>query len=379
MATLRENYEMEIVRRQQMNDAIAQSEEDTAAAIAQFEELEAQYKVEMDKSRVKLEAAYTENKHYIADWALVYDEARTELYPYFKETDDLCNPYYPISLIQAGTEKGIAPVESLPSRTSGGPNARAQVHSPQESVPRGDANTQLNAYPDTSNETPYGAPYTPPATYPANAPADTCYYGQGGEPDLSTCSANGGSWVLSGDPIPDPPAWANTAPEILEAALTTWKTDIQAILANIDATHTQTYNNPIVGPNRTATQWWQDVIDEIDLCIGLLPTSSFVGDPLQDWGRTPVPTGALLDSINNLKAYATTHIPTFVSARSGDLQSTLDTHEEAFFSIIKLRLHQVNGSYSKLTSAKNQVQDNSEIIADNEDAIESIKKLMTLL
>jgi len=379
MATLRENYEMEIIRRQTMNDVIQKATVDKAAAIAQFEELEAQYKTEIDKSRVKLESAYKENKHYVADWALVYDVARIEVYPYFNENDDLCNPYFPISLIKSGVEKGLSPAESLVSRTTGGPNARAQVHSPKEDVPRAAANTQLLAYPNTSNETPYGAPYAPPTSYPTSATVDTCYYGQGGELNALTCNANGGIWVEAGDPIPDPPAWSNTAPEILATALNSWKADIQLIVADIDTTHTQVYNNPIVGSDRTASQWWQDVIDEIDVCISLLPTSSFIGNPTLDWGRTQAPTGALLDSINNLKAYATTHIATFINSRSNHLQLTLDTHEEAFFGIIRLRLHQVNGSYSKLITAKRQIEDNAEITADNLSAIESIKKLITLL
>lgn len=379
MATLRENLEMEIVRRQSINDAIALAEEDTAATIAQFEELEAQYITHTDTARVQLEPAYNENKHYTAKWPIVYDAARVELYPYFSSTDDGCNPYFPISLVQSGVEKGLTPVESVTTRTTGGPNVRDRDHAPKEEVPRTAANVALVAYPDTVNETPYGAPYTPPAVYPKNATADTCYYGVGGEPDAGTCSGNGGSWVLLGDPIPDPPAWVNTAPELLAADLNIWKADILIIIADLDANHTQTYNNPIVGGLRTAQQYWQDIIDEIDICLGLLPSSSFIGNPSLDWGRTPAPTGALLTSINNLKAYAVTHLPAFVSTRSGQLQDTATIQEEVFFGIVKLRVHQVNGSFSKLRALRDSQDNNADIVADNTQSIQDILKLISQL
>jgi hypothetical protein len=380
MATLRENLEMEIQRRQQLNDSLRLAEQDTQAAIAQFEELEALYKAEIDKARQKLEAAYLEKKHYDAKWPIVYDEARVDAYPYFGgTTDNLCNPYFPISLVQAGTEKGIAPVESAPDRTTGGPNVRDRDHSPIESDPRTVAGAALTVYPDTSNETPYGAPYLSPVTYPANATADTCYYGVGGEPDEPTCSLNGGTWVLLGQPIPDPPPWIDTAPELLEVDLLPWKTDVQTILADVDTSNAQTYSNPVLGSNRTAQQWWQDVLDEINTCLGLLPTSVFVGDPLLNWGITPAPAGALLTSLNNLIAYANTHITAFITQRTGDLQSMLDTQEDVFFGIVKLRLHQVNGSLSKLNSLQDSKTNNDEIIADNEQAIIDIQKLISAL
>jgi len=346
MATIRENYETEIARRQNTNTALEKAAEDTEAAIAQFEELEAAYKTQLSDSRVKLEAAYLEDRHYTGKWPIVYDETIISKYPFFGETDDLCNAYFPISLIKAGTEKGIAPAESLPTRTTGGSNVRDRDHTPKEDVPRGAASTALAAYPDTSEE---------PTAESCSDPFYT---------DQTSCELNGETWgYFPGD----------SAPTKLSTALNAWKSDIQAIITDIDSTHTQVYNNPIIGSDRTVAQYWQDIIDEIDACIGLLP-----GDPTPP-SQTPAASGGLLTAITNLIAYADTHVPALVTARSGHLQTTTTEQETAFFGVIKLRLHQVNGSFSKLKAISDQVINNAEIIADNEQAIADILKLISLL
>jgi len=87
----------------------------------------------------------------------------------------------------------------------------------------------------------------------------------------------------------------------------------------------------------------------------------------------------LLTSINNLITYADTAIATFVTARSSDLGGPADTEEQTFFGVVKLRLHQVNGSLSKLNGIKAQDGQNDSIIADNEAAIKDLNDLIESL
>jgi len=351
MADLKQVFSMEVERRKGVNASIVAAAASIAAAIAQFTELNDAYTDSLTTSRNKLLALYKERRHYNGLDPAVYsiDASGVDTYPYFGETDAICNPYFPKSKVIDGTFDGLEPLEAPVGRS--GAWARNQTYSPTEDAARGTALTQLNAYPDTSNE--------------PTEEACTGETPEGSGTTEATCIANGGTWGY--------PSSGPSAPAILTAALNPWKTDIQSILADVDSSQDQTYNNPVLGSSRTATQWWQDVIDEIDTCLGLLP-----GDPTPP-DQTPAPTGALLTSINNLITYADTAIATFVTARSSDLGGPADTEEQTFFGVVKLRLHQVNGSLSKLNGIKAQDGQNDSIIADNEAAIKDLNNLIESL
>jgi len=58
--------------------------------------------------------------------------------------------------------------------------------------------------------------------------------------------------------------------------------------------------------------------------------------------------------------------------RKAKLDTDAATEEQIFFGLIKLRLHQANGSFSKLEVAKSQQGTTTSLIADNQKAIASL-------
>lgn len=365
MASAIENFKMEIERRLRVNEGLALAEEDTAKLIAQLEELDNIYKNELQKSRLILESSYKERKHFSGKWPIVYDNSRIENYPYFRgATDDLCNPYFPVSLIIAGIERGLIPVKSQPDRSSGGPNVRDRSHSPTEDAPRNIALTQLNVYPDYTGEPlPTWWPNEPPPYVPPD-PLPPGYVPPVIEPD---------------------PVWdqALVAPQKLIDGLNIWKTDVSSIISD-------NYNNDA----GVTLAYWNGLLTEINNCISMLtallprnftrldnPGSAY--DPVTNRGGgcTPhidrVDQALLKTSITTLKNYAVTGVQAFVTSRSAALLTIANTQEDIFYGIIKLRLHQVSGVFSKLTIAKTQKTDNSSIIKDNLDSIRSLNVLIS--
>lgn len=326
----------EIEKRRANNDALGQAEEATKQAIAEYTELDNGFKGELNTSKAKLEGTYKELRHYSGNWAIVYSEAQIDKYPYYNgETDDLCNPYFRITAVQAG-DPGIDPIEAPITRTDPAEYSRERVHD-TEDVFRTPALTALNAYPDTSDEI-----------------LDTTFECVGGVGATETeCTTSGGTWTEV-DPVWPP---ADTAVGKLKAALNPWKTNVDIIVADVyDDTPT--------------TDFWQDISDEIDNCLSLLPPEATYPN------QTPAPTGPLLTSINLLKGYAGSSTTTAVDDRKSVLETSATEEETKFFGIIKLRLHLVNGSYSKLKAASSQQANNDSLIKDNKEAILSLTNII---
>jgi hypothetical protein len=68
-------------------------------------------------------------------------------------------------------------------------------------------------------------------------------------------------------------------------------------------------------------------------------------------------------------------INTQITNRINYLAAEASKQEQIFFGIIKLRLHQANGSFAKLKTIKTQVATNKSLIKDNTDAINSLNLL----
>lgn len=350
----------EITRREQANLGLIEGQQELINAIEQFNQLDELYRTDEKVSRERLECLYGENRHFTGKQPIVYSFSQTEFYPFVKgATDAECNPYFPITKIQDGTFDGLAPLFAPPTRT--GAFQRDQDYAPTEDVPRSAALTELNNFPDISGEPlPVGWPGPQQNGCTGETPP-------GSGVDEPTCLANGGVW----GPIPDP-VWngPDTAPALLRTALNNWKSDIQLIISDL------------CEDDGTEEAFWNSIIADIDVILPAVATDAvFVratgnSDPAA-WGQTQDFTPSSPEDIarSNLITAATTTIPNNVSSRTAFLTSEADTEEQVFFGIIKLRLHQANGSYAKLQAAKGQVGNNQALIDDNNDAISSLNLL----
>jgi len=352
--------------RQESNARITQiqnlelAKENRAAALAETKQLDSNFKADQEIVKVKLESIYTEKRHYDGKEPLVYTQAQTDVFPYFQgQLDTDGNPYYRPSLVIAGTDKGITPIESEPDRSGPVGIGRDQVYAPSEDAVRVPVIQPLKDYPDHAAE-----------PLPANFPAAQAFQCTGEDnPSQVTqvaCEADNGVW----GPIPDP-VWngPDTAPGIVRALITAWRADAALILTDVHE-------------DDAATEaFWQSIIDECDTFLGLLPADAvFVrNDPNPDpvtWGQTPDPTGALLTSINDLIQLSETDTPNFVTPRNSALASEATIEEDTHFGVIKLRLHSINGSFSKIKAIEGQSDIEQEIIDDHRDAIDSIERLI---
>lgn len=349
----------EIERRTQANKSFVEAEEDLKAALEQFNKLDEFYRDQEKTSRELLECIYKENRHFTGEWPIVYQFAQVETRPYFRENDADCNPYFPLSKVQDGTFDGISPLYAPPTKT--GAYQRQRSFAATEDVPRGPALTALQAFPDISGE-------PLPPSWP-NAPAtivgDQCYYGVGG--DQSTCEADGGIWGLDGNLEPDP-VWvgAETAPALLRVPLQAWRDDMVIIRDD-------------VCNDQDEIDYWQDLIDDCDTVLAAIASDAvFVratgnNDPAA-WGQTQDFTPGSNEDLarDRLITAADTGVAAHVSVRSSKLDTDANNEESAFFELIKLRLHQANGSYSKLQATKEQQGQTASLIADNNSAIAAL-------
>jgi len=329
---------IEIEKRRANTEALVKAEEALLVAVDEYTELDNGFKGELGSSRTDLEDIYKELRHYSGNWPIVYTDIQIDKYPYYNgETDDKCNPYFRMTAVQAG-DPGIEPIDAPTTRTTPAVYNRERVHD-KEDIFRGAALTALNAYPDNTNE-------TLTTTF-------ECVGGLGGETTEGECTTNGGIWTEI-DPV-----WApeETAVGLLKAALNPWKSDIEVIIADVYS-------------STSTVDFWQDILDEINNCLGLLPIEPTYPN------QTPAPIGALLTSIDSLKTYADTSTTTFVSSRKSDLETVSLSKEQLFFGIIKLRLHFVNGSYSKLKAASGQQSTNESLIRDNKEAIITLTNII---
>lgn len=354
-------YKQERARRYKSIADLTNGNIDVRAAIEQFNKLDESYKKEEQGFREDLECIYKETRHHTANWPVVYSFNQTGRHPFFNgETDDDCNPYYRISLVIAGSDDGIAPVLSPITRTGGAVVNRFRAYTDENPL-RTAARTALANYPDrTVEDSPTGgscAGETPP--------------GSGVDP--ITCAANGGVWTPGYNT-------GDTAVEILQDALNPWRAEIVQLKADLCDADIATH------------QELQDIIDEVDDVLGLLPPIPTYPD------QTPDPAGTcsnpfytdeascelnghtwsspLQDAIDNTVDYIDNEMVTTFDQRATDLTTKAEGLESKFFAIIGLRLHQINGSYAKLKQLKDQLKTNLGLIADHRKSIANINVLI---
>lgn len=352
----------EITRRINASKDLVKSQQDLVIAVEQFNKLDELYRSQQNTIGNDLIAIYKENKHFSGKNPLVYTLATTETYPFFNGTDAASNPYYPITKVQDKTYDGISPLYADPTKT--GVYPRDVIFSPIESVSRTPAGTALSAFPDLSGEPLPGGWPGPPDVIPGFCTGDT----PPGATDEVTCLANGGVWTPPGtvaDPVWTP---SLTAPALLRTALNAWKSDILIIIADL-------YLN-----NSTENNYWQNIVADINTVLAAITTDAvFVratgdSDPAA-WGQTQALTGVAATARTALITAASTGVAAHVTARKTVLDTLAATQESTFFGVIKLRLHQANGSYAKLKAASSQQSINRGLVADNDAAIASLNLL----
>ena len=322
----------EIERRRLANQDLIAAQADIDGAIEQFNKLDEIHRKNEKASRERLEGMYKENRHFTGKQPKVYSFAETERYPFYGgELDADCNPYFPITKVKNKTFDGIAPLEATITRT--GAWARDVAYSPIESSVRNPAITALQAFPDLSGETGSGF----------------CTGAVGA--DETTCTSNGGTW--------HPPTYvpADTATGKLRTALNAWRAEVVGIIADI-------YNSS------SETTYWQNILAKIDDILPYIQIDVTYPSHTVDFLPGSVPDLARDYLIANASSIAT-----HVTNRTAFLTKEAATEEQLFFGIIKLRLHQANGSFAKLQAAKNQKTTNKSIVDDNEAAIRSLNLL----
>jgi len=327
----------EITRRKQSNLDLIKGNDDLNIAIEQFNKLDELYRTDEKAARESLECLYLESRHYTGSWPIVYTSVLTEFYPFYNgETDAECNPYFPASKVKDGTFNGLDPFPALTTKT--GDHARARSFTPTEAGLRATGISVLSAFPDTSDET--GAGFCTGEDNPVQT-------------SQIACEADNGVWT---GPSYDP---GDTATEKLRAALDPWRADVVSIIADLC-------------PNSGGVEeaFWQDILDNIDTVLAAIQID--VTYPTQTTDFTPSsPEDIARDYLLANNATFTTHI----NARSAALTDEAGKEEDLFFGIVKLRLHQANGSFAKLIAAKRQQDNTASIIADNNSAIKSLNVL----
>lgn len=328
----------EITRREAANADLIQGQQDILNAIEQFNKLDEMYKEDERASRTRLECLYKESRHFTGKQPIVYSQSLVETHPFFGgELDSECNPYFPITKVKDKTFDGLEPLEALPTRT--GDHARDQDYSGTiEPTLRSTAMTALAAFPDTSGEVGIGSctGETPP----------------GSGIDQPTCLANGGTWSEEYGP-------GDTATEKLRAALDPWRAEIVVVMADL-----------CEDTGNTEQTFWQDILDNIDDVLAAIQVDVTFPSNTSDFAPSS-PEDIARDYLLANDSTLTTH----VNNRSTYLTGEATTEEQVFFGVIKLRLHQANGSFAKLKASKGQIATNKSIIADNNAAIKSLNIL----
>jgi hypothetical protein len=330
--------DIEIERRRSANTDLIAAQADIVATIEQFNKLDEVHRTNEKMVRERLTSVYKENRHFTGKQPIVYTFVQTEKYPFYGgNLDTQCNPYFPITKVQDKTFDGIAPLYAAPTRT--GAFARDANFSPIESTIRNPAIVGITAFPDISGETGMGscAGETPPGSGTTQA----------------LCLANGGVWT--------PPGYAldATATEKLRAVLDPWRADVVTIIADLWA-----------NPGGTELTYWQGILAKIDDILAAIQVD--VVYPFQTQDFTP---SSAADLARDYFIANASSINTHITDRSAFLTKQGNADEELFFGVIKLRLHQANGSYAKLQAAKNQKNTNKSIVDDNISAIRSLNLL----
>lgn len=330
-------YAGEVVRRRKSIDDVTNGLIDIGAALEQFNDLDETYKSEQKIFEDRLNCIYLETRHYNGNWPIVYNFVKSDKHPYFNgDSDDDCNPYYRISRVIAGLDEGLSPYNSEPTRT-GGPNVNRYRAYANENTLRSTALSVLQAYPNTIYE---GGGVT----------GGSC-----SDPQYTTQSV-----CLLEDEIWTPAYESNTAVDLLLNALNPWKTALTQLKADLCGSELD---------KTVADALIQDIIDQINVVISELPPAPVYPN------ITPSATVALQNAINATIAYIQTDMPADIDSRKTSLNSKSELLEKKFYGIIGLRLHQINGSYSKVQSLKDQRKTNLGLIKDHKKSITDINIL----
>lgn len=357
-------FSQEIARRRLDIQGLRDTLPDINASLDQNSELDEAYKTTQGEFKDKLDCIYKETRHYTGKWPIVYTNAQTEKYPYIQgDIDDKCNPYYRISEISAGNNEGLAPQFSEITRT-GGVDINRDRNYTNESTLRATALSALQVYPDTSEET---GSYTCVGETPP-----------GSGTNQTICEDNGGVWT--------PPVYApgSTAPEKLQSALTPWKNSIVELKADL-------CTGELEDTGGTVATLLQNIIDQIDIILANLPPVPVYPDV------TPPPTyqcsnpfyldqascelagydwfSTLGDAITATINYIQNDISGNLDPRKNQLASKAEVLEKKHFAIIGLRLHQINGSFTKVKQLKTQRKDVNSLIQDHVKSIADINIL----
>lgn len=331
---------MEISRRQAASTSLNKAIPELNAAVEQFSQLDQMYRSDEKTARLALEGIYKESRHYNGKQPLIYTSTQTEFYPFFQgPADTQCNPYFPITKVQDKTFDGLSPLYASPTKT--GTYQRDANFSPTESGFRNTALAALQVYPDISGETGSPTAYCTGETPPGSGTNQTI------------CITNGGTWHLAGYGA------GTTATEKLRIALSPWKANIQVIIADL-------YNNT----GSTELAYWQDIATKVDTIWAAIQTD--VTYPTHTIDFTP---GSAPDLARDYLVANISSINTHITNRAAFLVKEANTEEQVFFGVIKLRLHQANGSFAKLKAAKQQITTNQSLIVDNTAAISSLNLL----
>jgi len=319
----------EIDRRYKLNEDLSLAEKDLLAAQEQLNKLDEMYRDDEKKSRDYLNSVYLETRYYTGNWPVVFSKNEVEEHPFFNgSTDVLCNPYFPVSKVKDGSSDGVSPFYLAPDYD--GDRPRKRVFSKEPDL-RAIAIAALAAYPDRSQEIGVGSCSNP--SYSSE----------------SSCENNGGTWSVAYPPNV-------TATYKLRTALNNWKGAVEGILANL---YQDTGN--------VEQAFWQDILSKINT---ILPHVS--SDPVYPAISPDFASGSIPDVARDYLVSNSANIQSHVDARSNLLISGTNTEEKVFFSVLKLRLHQVNGSFSKVKNIKKQILSNRSIIKDNISSIASL-------
>ena len=337
-------YSEEVARRRKAIDDITGGLSDINAALEQFNDLDETYKVQQENFKTRLENIYKETRHYNGKWPIVYTNTQVEKYPFFSgDVDNDCNPYYRITKVIAGEDEGISPLFSETTRT-GGANINRDRNYQNENSLRTAALNALQAYPDTSLEG-------------ENATSGYCTdeIPSGSGTTEALCIANDGTWNKVYGP-------GTTAPEKINSALTAWK-------ASLVELKTDLCTSELADESNVVFDLLQDVIDSIDYIITNLP-----GIPTYP-AITPAPGPMLSAAISTTINYIQNDIPNNLDPRKTQLNSKSTLIEKKHFAIIGLRLHQINGSFTKVKQLKDQKKTNLGLIENHKKSIADINIL----
>ncbi len=325
----------EIARRKAASKTLEQAVPDLIQAEQQFNALDQIHRTNEKSARDTLNSIYGENKFYTGKIPKVYSFTETEKYPFFAGSSDAdCNPYFPITKVQNKTFDGISPLYIPPTGGTGVWSRDITFPGTIESSLRNVALPAIQAFPDLSNEV--GAGYC-------------------SNPSITTqtaCTADGGTWTTEY-------AAGSTATAKLRNAVTPWRDRIQEMLPSI-------YNQP----DNSMYNFWQDILNKLNAILTAVQVDTTYPGTTQDFIA-----GSPADTARDYLVANISSINTQITNRINYLASEASKQEQIFFGVIKLRLHQANGSFAKLKTIKTQISTNKSLINDNIEAISSLNLL----